>query len=125
MSHQFSTAAVHAGENGRKPFGAVTTPIVQSSTFTFRDSAEIQEFMESKAIGGRVEHYEYGRYANPTQRAAEEKLAALEGGELALPAGRGCVHCGPGPFRGRRGNHELGHAGGGVGRHPPQPCVSP
>ena len=84
MSHQFSTAAVHAGENGRKPFGAVTTPIVQSSTFTFRDSAEIQEFMESKAAGGRAEHYEYGRYANPTQRAAEEKLAALEGGELAL-----------------------------------------
>jgi cystathionine gamma-synthase len=84
MRDQFSTTAVHAGETGRKPFGAVTTPIVQSSTFTFRDSAEIQEFMESKANGGRPERYEYGRYANPTQRAAEEKLAALEGGERAL-----------------------------------------
>jgi cystathionine gamma-synthase len=84
MKGRFATSAVHAGEQGRKPFGAVTMPIVQSSTFTFRDSAEIQEFMEGKAAGERPERYEYGRYANPTQRAAEEKLAAFEGGEQAL-----------------------------------------
>ena len=28
--------------------------------------------------------YEYGRYGNPTQRVAEEKIAALEGAEDAL-----------------------------------------
>ena len=84
MSYQLSTHAVHAGEMGRKPFGAVTTPIVQSSTFTFKDSADILDFMQTKADGNRPEQFEYGRYGNPTQRAAEEKLAVLEGGERAL-----------------------------------------
>jgi len=84
MSYQFSTNAVHAGETGRKPFGSVTTPIVQSSTFTFKDSADILDFMQTKAAGERPAQFEYGRYGNPTQRAAEEKLAVLEGGERAL-----------------------------------------
>lgn len=84
MSQGLSTQAVHAGEEGRKPFGAVTVPVVQSSTFTFQDTGEILEFMQSKAAGERPERYEYGRYANPTQRAVEEKLAALEGGERAV-----------------------------------------
>lgn len=84
MSYHFSTNAVHAGETGRKPFGSVTTPIVQSSTFTFQDSADILDFMQTKAAGERPAQFEYGRYGNPTQRAAEEKLAALEGGERAL-----------------------------------------
>lgn len=84
MKHHFSTIAVHAGETGRKPFGAVTTPIVQSSTFTFENTADILEYMQAKEAGARPLQYEYGRYGNPTVRAAEEKLAALEGGERAL-----------------------------------------
>jgi len=83
MSYQLSTNAVHAGETGRKPFGSVTTPIVQSSTFTFKDSADILDFMKTKASGERPAQFEYGRYGNPTQRAAEEKLAALESGLLS------------------------------------------
>ncbi len=84
MKHHLSTQAVHAGETGRKPFGAVTTPIVQSSTFTFNNTADILEYMQAKEAGARPQQYEYGRYSNPTVRAAEEKLAALEGGERAL-----------------------------------------
>lgn len=84
MTEQVSTLAVHAGEERRKPYGALTTPIVQTSTYTFRDSAEIRAFMEEKAAGGRPARDEYGRYSNPTQRAAEDKLAALEGAERAL-----------------------------------------
>jgi cystathionine gamma-synthase len=84
MTDQFSTQAVHAGEEKRKPFGAVTTPIVQTSTYTFRDTAEILEFMQCKASGASPVRDEYGRYSNPTQSAAERKLAALEGGERAL-----------------------------------------
>jgi cystathionine gamma-synthase len=84
MADHFSTQAVHAGEQRRKPYGALTTPIVQTSTYTFADSAEVQEFMQRKAAGEAGVRDEYGRYSNPTQTAAERKLAALEGGEHAL-----------------------------------------
>ncbi len=88
MSDHFSTQAVHAGEDRPKAYGAITTPIVQTSTYTFEDTAEILDFMESKAArkaGAEVDlRYEYGRYGNPTQHVAERKLAALEGGEEAL-----------------------------------------
>lgn len=84
MSKRFSTQAVHAGEEKRKPFGALTTPVVQTSTYTFRDTAEILDFMQRKDAGESVVRDEYGRYSNPTQTAAERKLAKLEGGEKAL-----------------------------------------
>jgi cystathionine gamma-synthase len=83
MTNRFSTQAVHAGEEKRKPYGALTTPIVQTSTYTFEDTAEILDFMQRKAAGDPDVRDEYGRYGNPTQRAAERKLAALEGGERA------------------------------------------
>ena len=88
MTDHFSTQAVHAGEDKRKPYGALTTPIVQTSTYTFEDTAEILDFMQRKAArqaGADVAvRDEYGRYGNPTQSVAERKLAALEGGERAL-----------------------------------------
>lgn len=78
------TQSVHAGEERRKPHGALTTPIVQTSTYTFRDTAEILDFMQYKAEHEKAPREEYGRYGNPTLRAAERKLAALEGAESAL-----------------------------------------
>ena len=83
MTDHLATRVVHGGEERRKPFGAITTPIVQTSTYTFADTAEILDFMERKAAGEPVRD-EYGRYTNPTQTVAERKLAALEGGERAL-----------------------------------------
>ena len=74
-----STAAVHAGEPRPKPAHALATPIVQTATFTFRDTQELKDHFE-----GRIERVEYGRYGNPTQRIAEAKLAALEGAEDCL-----------------------------------------
>jgi cystathionine gamma-synthase len=67
------TAAVHAGAQRRRPYDAITPPIVQSATYTFVDSAELIEFQS-----GRLEREEYGRYGNPTVRAVEARLAALE-----------------------------------------------
>jgi cystathionine gamma-synthase len=84
MDDSFSTRAVHAGEEEIKPYGAVTTPIVQTSTYAFRNTAEILDFMRRKANGEKAVRDEYGRYSNPTQTTAERKLAALEGGERAL-----------------------------------------
>jgi len=83
-NHRFSTQAVHAGEEKRKPYGALTTPIIQTSTYTFADTAEILDYMHSRAADDPEARDEYGRYSNPTQRVAERKIAALEGGERAL-----------------------------------------
>lgn len=88
MTTHLSTQAVHAGEDKRKPYGSLTTPIVQTSTYTFEDTAEILAFMHAKAAHDAgvdlAVRDEYGRYSNPTQSAAERKLAVLEGGERAL-----------------------------------------
>lgn len=87
-----ATRAVHAGETKRKPSGALTTPIFQTSTYTFADTDAILAFMDRKVAraaaredGGDLElRGEYGRYGNPTQQVVEQKLAALEGGEGAV-----------------------------------------
>jgi cystathionine gamma-synthase len=84
MTNHLSTRSVHAGEAKRKPYGALTTPVVQTSTYTFEDTAEILDFMNRKADGNSDMRDEYGRYTNPTQSTAECKIAALEGGERAL-----------------------------------------
>jgi len=74
-----STRAVHGGEPRPKPLDAITTPILQTSTYTFVDTAELRDHFE-----GRIERQEYGRYGNPTQRIAEKKLAALDCAEDGL-----------------------------------------
>ena len=74
-----STRAVHGGEREHPVSDAVTTPIYQTSTFWFRDSAELREYQE-----GRIRRDEYGRYGNPTWRAVERKLCELEGAEQAV-----------------------------------------
>ena len=89
MSHQLTTRAVHAGEERRKPHGALTTPIVQTSTYTFSDTGEILDFMRRKEAEEPGLRCEYGRYSNPTQTAAEGKLASLERAEKALLFGSG------------------------------------
>jgi cystathionine gamma-synthase len=83
-----STRAVHSGEERDKFARSLTNPIAQTSTFVFDN---LDEFTDFKA--GKVKHFEYGRYGNPTVRAAEHKLAALEGGEEALlfPTGMSAV----------------------------------
>jgi cystathionine gamma-synthase len=74
---QRDTVAVHCGEN--RWMGSITTPIAYTSTFVFKDVAEMVAF--SKA---QIDHFEYGRYGNPTRAAAEHKLAGLEGAERCI-----------------------------------------
>jgi cystathionine gamma-synthase len=80
----FSTRSVHAGEARPNPYHAVTTPIVQTSTFVFDNTDDVRAFKEASQEGGRPRRGEYGRYGNPTGWAVEEKVAALEGAEDAL-----------------------------------------
>ena len=75
----FSTLAVHGGEPRPKLGHALATPIVQTATYTFADTHELHEHFQR-----RIVRDEYGRYGNPTQRIAEQKLAALEGAEDCL-----------------------------------------
>lgn len=90
MTQRPSTRSVHAGEEKHKAYNTLTTSIARTSTYTFRNSAEITAFMEEKSSGiGPYSRSEYGRYGNPTQSAAERKLADLEGGERALLFGTG------------------------------------
>jgi cystathionine gamma-synthase len=73
------TEAIHGGEKRPRPASAITTPIFQTATYVFRNTAELVDYMS-----GNVEREEYGRYGNPTQRVAEQKCAALEGAEAGV-----------------------------------------
>src|SRR5205085_1409024 len=75
---RWGTLAVRGGEPRKKSYDAITTPIVSSATYVFESTQEIARYFE-----GEIEREEYGRYGNPTVRAAEQKLAALEGAEEA------------------------------------------
>ncbi len=72
------TLAVHGGEPRVFPHDALTPPIAQTATYSFRDTAELVAYME-----GKIEREEYGRYGNPSVRALELKVAALENVEDA------------------------------------------
>jgi len=74
-----STRCVRGGEERIKAHDGVTVPIIRSATFGFRDTAELCDYFD-----GKTERDEYGRYGNPTVRAAERKIAALEGAEEGL-----------------------------------------
>jgi len=74
----FSTKSVHAGETRDRQTGSVVTPIYETSVFAFSSTKELIE-----VIGGGAVGYVYTRYGNPTVRAAEKKIAELEGAEDA------------------------------------------
>ena len=83
-----STLAVHGGETRPKPTHSLTTPIVQTATYTWANSQEVKDYFD-----GKIDRIDYGRYGNPTQRMAEEKLAALEGAAdcLLFASGMGAM----------------------------------
>ncbi len=79
----FSTKAIHAGAK-KNEYGALATPIYQSSTFVF-DTAE----QGGNRFALEEEGYIYSRLGNPTNSVLEEKLAILEGGEAAMSMSSG------------------------------------
>lgn len=79
-----STEAVHAGRADEYPYHALNVPVVQTATYTFKDTADLCNFQEARMWGGARDRTEYGRYGNPTVAACEAKLAALDHGEDAL-----------------------------------------
>lgn len=79
----FSTKQIHCGYE-KNIFGALSTPIYQTSTFVF-DSAE----QGGKRFALEEDGYIYSRLGNPTNAMIEKKLAALEDGEAAVSASSG------------------------------------
>ena len=75
----WSTLSVHAGEELDKPQGALTYPIFCATTYTFRDTKALVDYIVQKQP-----REEYARYGNPTGKAVERKLAVLEGAEDAV-----------------------------------------
>lgn len=79
-----STRSVHAGEHRKRAHHAIVDPIVQSSNFSFEDSADVKEYMRRRERGEGRGRSEYARYGNPTVDAVEDRLAALENAEEAV-----------------------------------------
>lgn len=67
----FGTKAIHAGLEPDPSTGAVMTPIYQTSTY-------------AQEAPGVHKGFEYSRTHNPTRKALENNLAALEGGKHGL-----------------------------------------
>ena len=78
-----NTKCVHAG-NKEDAYGAVITPIYQTSTFKFRDVEH-----GARLFKGEEDGYIYTRMRNPTVEAMEDSIAMLEGGAKALGCGSG------------------------------------
>ncbi len=85
---RFATKAVHIGEINLKDVKPVITPIFQTSNYLLDDEI-YRAFLEGR---GR-EVWIYTRHGNPTRRAVEEKIAALEEGEdaIVVASGMGAV----------------------------------
>jgi cystathionine beta-lyase/cystathionine gamma-synthase len=69
---KFETLTVHAGQKPDPNNGAVMTPIYQTSTYA------------QNGVGKPRQGYEYSRTQNPTRKALQDCLAALEGGTHGL-----------------------------------------
>ncbi|NTW83751.1 MAG: PLP-dependent transferase [Chlorobiaceae bacterium] len=67
----FQTDTIHAGVEPDKAYGAIMTPIYQSSTFVFEDI-------------GKHRGFDYTRSGNPTRKALEDSISALEGCSCAV-----------------------------------------
>jgi cystathionine beta-lyase/cystathionine gamma-synthase len=78
MKHK-ETEAIHLGEGADPSATPLTTPIYETSTFLFESTAELESFQ-----AGTSTKFLYSRYGNPTVRAVERKIAALEGAEAAM-----------------------------------------
>src|SRR5215207_6409831 len=57
----------------------LTLPIYETTTYVFDNAAQVRAYNE-----GKNSKYLYSRYENPTIRAVEQTLAALEGAEAAI-----------------------------------------
>jgi cystathionine gamma-lyase len=75
---RFDTLAIHAGQQPDPTTGAIMTPVYLTSTYV-------------QTSPGQHKGYEYSRTKNPTRKALEDCLAALEGARYGLAFSSGCA----------------------------------
>ncbi|HEY4927851.1 MAG TPA: bifunctional o-acetylhomoserine/o-acetylserine sulfhydrylase [Acidimicrobiales bacterium] len=80
----FETRQIHAGAAPDPTTGARATPIYQTTSYTFRDTAHAAALFGLAELGNI-----YTRIMNPTQAVFEERIASLEGGVAALAVASG------------------------------------
>jgi cystathionine gamma-synthase len=80
MARSIETLSVHGGEPRQKAHDSLVNPIILATAYPFANTEELHRYFRGELKRGE----EYGRYGNPTQQVAEDKLAALDGGEAAL-----------------------------------------
>jgi O-acetylhomoserine (thiol)-lyase len=78
------TIALHAGYTGDPTTHAATTPIYQTTSYTF-DNTQHGADLFNLAVPGNI----YSRIMNPTNAVLEQRLAELEGGVGALAVSSG------------------------------------
>ena len=83
-SKRKSTLAIHAGGMEKTVFGEVSVPIFQSSTFAFPTAEE-----GAARFSGDEPGFIYTRMGNPTIKALEDNITALEGGYAGLATATG------------------------------------
>lgn len=79
-----STTAIHAGAPHKARYGEISVPIYQSSTFSFGSAEE-----GADRFAGRQDGFIYTRMGNPTTRALEDNVAALENGFRGMATATG------------------------------------
>ncbi|GJE88550.1 O-acetylhomoserine aminocarboxypropyltransferase/cysteine synthase [Phanerochaete sordida] len=80
----FETMQIHAGQQIDYTTNARAPPIYASTSFVFNDSAHAADVFGSKKTG-----YIYSRMGNPTNEVFEQRMAALEGGQMAVATASG------------------------------------
>jgi cystathionine gamma-synthase/methionine-gamma-lyase len=81
----FATRSVHAGERAPRPaFVPTSTPLYAATSFLYDDMETLDA-----VLGGEEPGFAYTRYGNPTTRALEVAVAALEETEDAVAFGSG------------------------------------
>lgn len=88
VGRNFATRAIHAGERPDPTTHAMNPPIYLSATFAFDSAAEKEDAVD-RSLAWEPGAYFYSRTGNPTNRALEEKVAAIEGAEDAVVAASG------------------------------------
>lgn len=78
------TLALHAGYSSDPTTKAATTPIYQTTSYTFDDTQHGADLFDLK-VQGNI----YSRIMNPTNAVLEERMAQLEGGVGALAVASG------------------------------------
>ncbi|MBT3136090.1 aminotransferase class I/II-fold pyridoxal phosphate-dependent enzyme [Alteromonas sp. ALT199] len=78
------TIALHAGYTSEETTKAATTPIYQTTSFTFDNTQHGADLFDLKVPG-----YIYSRIMNPTNAVLEQRLTELEGGVGALAVASG------------------------------------